>query len=120
MRRTLFHLPVLGALAAALVMAAPASAVTFGADLNKPANNTVTCAQGAPDQVFGGFKNQGQSSCMWSTGSISQSLYASANGTVNTVRVKVGNVGGGGQLQVMVLRSYYRNTTTPGRPEFAC
>jgi hypothetical protein len=101
-----------------------ASAVTFGADLNQPANNPITCADGWPNQLYPLYKfgepfyNAGSNSCMWTGSSAAQTLYAPSSGTVTAVRVKVGPVSG--QMQIVVVRTLYRNTFEPGKPELAC
>jgi hypothetical protein len=111
-------------LSAAALLSAPAtaSAVTFGADLNQPANNPITCADGWPNQLYplGGypFYNTGNSSCMWTGSSAAQTLYAPSSGTVTAVRVRVGPATG--QMQIVVIRTLYRNTFEPGKPELAC
>jgi len=103
-------------------MPATASAVTFGADLNQPANNSITCADGWPNQLYpyGGlsFYDTGNASCMWTGSSTAQTLYAPSSGTVTAVRVKVGAISG--QMQIVVIRTLYKNTFVAGRPELAC
>jgi len=105
-----------------LCVPATASAVTFGADLNQPANNPITCADGWPNQLYpyGGypFYDPGNSSCMWTGSGVAQTLYAPSSGTVTAVRVKVGPVSG--QMQIAVVRTLYKNTFQPGKPEIAC
>jgi hypothetical protein len=115
---------LLAATVTLLWLPATASAVTFGADLNQPANNPVTCADGWPNQLYQGnpfeqsFYNTGNGSCMWTGSGVAQTLYAPSSGTVAAVRVKVGAVSG--QMQIVVIRTLYRNTFEPGRPELAC
>jgi hypothetical protein len=115
---------LLAATVTLLWLPATASAVTFGADLNQPANNPTTCAGGWPNQLYQGnpfeqpFYNTGNSSCMWTGSGVAQTLYAPSSGTVTSVRVKVGAVSG--QMQIVVIRTLYRNTFEPGRPELAC
>ncbi|HEY8304081.1 MAG TPA: hypothetical protein VIG42_05780, partial [Solirubrobacteraceae bacterium] len=53
-----------------------ASAATFGADLNQPANNPITCSDGWPNQIplsiqlgQAPFFNTGNASCMWASAS---------------------------------------------------
>jgi hypothetical protein len=92
---------------------AAASAATFGADLNQPANNTATCGEG-----FAPFKLH-YASCTWNSGGPGPTFYAPAPGTVTAVRVKVGAVTG--PMQVIVVRSLYQNKAgDPGHPYFAC
>jgi hypothetical protein len=113
---------LLATAAALLVPAAAASATTFGADLGQPANNPITCADGWPNQLypFGGypFYDAGNGSCMWTGSSAAQTLYAPSSGTVTAVRVKVGAVSG--PMQIVVIRTLYKNTFQPGKPELAC
>src|SRR2546429_9941708 len=92
------------ALAGLGLHAASAGAVTFGADLNAPANNTASCPNtctvfsGVPDPTF----------------------YAPASGTITTVRVKTGNFAQG-PMQIVVMASLYQNNLgDPGHPYFAC
>jgi hypothetical protein len=104
--------------AIASLACAPAGAATgaFGADLNQEANNTVACN----DQLIGSpFANPGYTTCMWTSLGGTESFYGLAeSGTVTAVRVKVG--ARTGPMQVVVIRSYFRNTFTPGKPELAC
>ncbi len=113
---------LLATAATVLVLPATASATTFGADLNQPANNPITCADGWPNQLYqlGGypFYDVGNRSCMWTGSSAAQTLYAPSSGTVTAVRVKVGAVSG--PMQIVVIRTLYKNTFEPGKPELAC
>jgi hypothetical protein len=104
-----------------------AFAATFGADLNQPANNTITCDQGWPNQLYAGgaispfeqpFYNAGSGSCMWTGSGVAQTLQAPATGIVTSVRVKVGAITG--PMQIVVLRTLYQNTDTAGHPNLAC
>jgi hypothetical protein len=93
-----------------------AGAVTFGADLNQPANNTHTCGEGVPPLYLSGV---GSPSCLWFSGSTTVSFYAPLSGTVTAIRVRVGPVTG--PMQVVVMRSLYQNNPyEPGHPYFAC
>jgi hypothetical protein len=99
----------------AIAVSAPASAgaATFGADLNNAPNSELTCNQGAPP-----FGIPNANTCMWISGVPGPGFYAPQSGTVTAVHVRVGQATG--LMQVVVVRSLYRNTTTPGKPEFAC
>jgi hypothetical protein len=109
----------LATLASAAATATTATASTFGADLNQPPNNTITCDQGWPNDILGGFLPPfGSSSCLWAGSGVSQTLYAPASGTVSAIHVRVGPTTG--PMQVVVLRTLYKNTFTPGKPELAC
>src|SRR2546423_2154462 len=101
----------IGALAGLGLHAASAGAVTFGADLSVPSTDPNTC-----DSIFG----PSATSCMFHTGGAQggPSFYTPASGTVTTVRVRAGSVGG--PMQVLVLRSLYQNSGEPGRPNFYC
>jgi hypothetical protein len=101
---------VLGVLLAVRIAlgGAVAAAVTFGADLTLPANNTGTCAlMSAP-------------SCTFLSGAPGPSFYAPLTGTVTAVRVKTGEFPQG-PMQLLVMRSLYQNHAgDPGHPYFAC
>ena len=102
-------LALVAALSAAALFAPDAGAVTFGADLGAPVNNTVTCGS-----AFG------TSSCTMYSGAPGPAFYAPAGGTVTTVRVKTGDFAQG-PMQIVVLRSLYQNHAgDPGHPYFAC
>jgi hypothetical protein len=89
------------------LQAAAAQAVTFGASLSTPANNTGVCA------------SMLATSCTFYSGAPGPSFYAPASGTVRTVRVKVGPITG--PMQIVVMRSLYQNKAgDPGHPYFAC
>lgn len=106
---------VAAALALLASLPASAGAASFGADLSQPANNTLTCE----DQLQGFPMNPVASSCLWFSVGGNESFYGlAASGTVTAVRVKVGPVTG--PMQVVVVRGYYENTTTPGKPFLAC
>lgn len=110
-------------LAVAVVAPASAGAVTFGADLNQPANNPITCADGWPNQAAIGLPPElgiplfygpfGSQSCLW----LSSGFYPPAGGTVTAVRVKAAVTG---RMRIVVVRSLYENTLTPGKPLYAC
>jgi hypothetical protein len=102
-----------------------AGAVTFGTDLNQPANAPLSCGQGVltqgapggPQFIFGPFGG----TCMWTSvvvGSAAESLTAPGTGTVTTVRVKMGATTG--PMQINVVRFLFRQTGNPGSPELAC
>ena len=113
--RSLRWLLALGALAL-LIFSPTAGAATFGADLNNPVTNTVTCGQGAPPLFF---TDIGSPSCLWFSGAPGAVFYAPDNGTITTVRVKVGATTG--PMQIVVMRSIYQNKAgDPGHPYFAC
>jgi hypothetical protein len=109
-------------LAVAAVLPASAGAVTFGADLNQPANApAITCAAGVLNQFLGAFwPGTGRSSCLWSSVAIgsTQALTPPTGGTITTVRVRAGATTG--RMQVDVVRFLTHNTATPGHPEVAC
>ncbi|HEX7610410.1 MAG TPA: hypothetical protein VF380_07045 [Solirubrobacteraceae bacterium] len=106
----------LAIIAAGVLAPRGAGAVTFGGDLNQPANNQYTCGQGAPPLFTFGIGSQ---SCLWFSGSATASFYAPLSGTVTAVRIKVGPVPG--PMQVVVMRSLYQNNAgDPGHPYFAC
>ena len=111
-----------GALAVAALAPAGAGAVTFGADLNQPANApAITCGAGVFNQTLFAFvPGTGRSSCLWSSVAIgsTQALTPPTSGTLTTVRVRAGATTG--PMQVDVVRFLTRNTTTPGKPELAC
>lgn len=113
--------------AAALAIAigagdAGAATVTFGSDLNQPANAPLSCQQGVLNQFLGQFLiGPFGGSCMWSSvvpGSAAESLTAPASGTVTTVRVKMGPTTG--PMQIDVVRFLFRQTGNPATPELAC
>ncbi len=87
--------------------AAVAGAITFGSDLAGAADSTGTCAL-----LFA-------PSCLFYSGAPGPSFYAPISGTVSRVRVKTGNFRQG-PMQIVVMRSLFQNSTTPGRPYFAC
>ncbi len=92
---------------------AAAGAVTFGTNLDQPANNTVTCGQG-----FAPFF-QSYPSCTYFSSAPGPTFYAPVSGTVTAVRVRVGAVTG--PMQIVVMRSLYQNHAgDPGHPYFAC
>jgi hypothetical protein len=102
------RLALLVALLVAAVHVAVAHAVTFGADLTAPADNTGTCSI------------LGQPSCTFFSGAPGPGFYAPLSGTVTAVRVKSGNFAQG-PMQVVVMRSLYQNNVAdPGHPFFAC
>lgn len=95
------------------VPAAEAAQVTFGTDLNRPANGTFTCAS---IPVGGMLLGIGASSCTHFT--TSASLYSTAEsdivpagfGVVTKVRVKTGPVTG--PMQVVTFRSIKQSQST--------
>src|SRR5690242_6980862 len=103
MRRLL----ILLILAAILACASAASAITFGSDLTGAADNTGTCSLLLTP------------SCLFYSGAPGPSFYAPITGTVSRVRVKTGNFQQG-PMQIVVMRSLFQNSATPGRPYFAC
>jgi hypothetical protein len=110
-------------LAVAAIVPASAGAVTFGADLNQPANNPITCEDGWPNQAAIGLPPElgiplfygpfGSQSCLW----LSSGFYPPTGGTVTAVRVKAALTG---RMRIVVVRSLYENTLTPGKPLYAC
>ena len=103
------------AVVAGTLLAAPvASAVTFGADLNRPANNPYTCS----DFLFGG----GPTTC--SAESINPTTGESGfppagDGVVTQVRVKVGAITG--PMQIVVEEALRQdNPSDPGHPTYIC
>jgi hypothetical protein len=114
---------VVAVLAVAAVTPAGAGALTFGADLNQPANNPITCADGWPNQAAIGLPPElgiplfygpfGSQSCLW----LSSGFYAPSGGAVTAVRVKAAVTG---RMRIVVVRSLYENTSTPGKPLYAC
>jgi uncharacterized membrane protein YgcG len=91
------------ALLVLVVGAAGARADTFGADLGGAVQPTGTCAN-----------SFGMGTCM-----VYSAYYAPISGTVTTVRIKTGPVGG--PLQIVVMTSLYQNHYgDPGHPYFAC
>jgi hypothetical protein len=113
---------LVGTLAVAALAPASAGAVTFGADLNQPANApAITCGAGVLNQFLHEFEpGTGGPSCLWSSVAIgsTQALTPPTSGTVTTVRVRAGATTG--PMQVDVVRFLTRNTSTPGKPELAC
>jgi hypothetical protein len=106
---------VVGVVALLVCVPASAGAASFGADLSQPANSTATCG----DQLQAFPTNPIAGSCMWFSVGGNESFYGlAASGTVTAVRVEVGPVTG--PMQVVVVRGYYENTTTPGKPFLAC
>jgi hypothetical protein len=90
------------------IAAAPAQAVSFGADLSLPANGGRTCSQGFfPDPFMAEVVGVDYRSCTWwSAGSLTpgagDALVPRGGGILQRVRVKVGPVTG--RMQVLVLR----------------
>lgn len=111
-----------GVLAVLACVPAAAGALTFGTDLNQPANAPLRCEEGVLNQFtlefnFGPFNGN----CTWSSvvvGSSTESLTAPGSGTVTTVRVKMGP--NTGPMQIDVVRFLFRQTGNPGKPELAC
>ncbi len=105
-----------GVLALIACFPMPASAATFGADLNNPPNNPTTCGEG----IFPYFSApMGSPSCMYYSGAPGPSSYAPASGTITAVHVRVGAVTG--PMQPVIMRSLYQNKAgDPGHPYFAC
>lgn len=88
---------------------------TFGADLNRPANNTVACSDPVPYAIIA----PGAASCTWwGIGSVSDSSEAHVvpypGGTVRKVRVKAGPVTGRMQVVVIGLIRSNASTASPG------
>jgi hypothetical protein len=111
-------------LLAVLSSVAPASAsvVTFGSNLEQPANAPLSCSEGVLNQFLGKFLyGPFGGTCMWSSvvvGSAAESLTAPASGTVTAVRVKTG--ASTGPMQIDVVRFLFRQTGNPATPELAC
>jgi hypothetical protein len=116
----------LPALVVAVLALAPASAqaqaVTFGTNLNRPANNTfATCFNGYDEGPFAPYHFvPGQSTCTWVSvgqlGTGAESHVVPATGRITTVRIKVG--GTTGPMQFTLLRYYRRdNPGDPGHPD---
>lgn len=119
----------LGALTTAIVVAlcggqsAGADVVTFGSNLQMPANAApLVCEKGVLNQYLGQFLiGPSGGSCMWSSvviGSPAESLTAPTSGTVTAVRVRTG--ASTGPMQVNIVRFLFRQTGNPGAPELAC
>ena len=128
-----------GAVAAFVAAPTPAAAVTFGTPLgtapfNAPPTYPTDCS-GYWSPFLGlqpvyspaGPPNLA-TSCIWihlptpaetaAAGGANISLEPPGTGTVTQVRVGVGSTTG--PMQVVVMRSLYENTATPGRPNDAC
>lgn len=123
-----------------LALAQPAGAVTIGiplgaAPFNVAPNNPYDCSAvyspvaGTALPVYGPLGPPSlATSCIW--GDVPSPTVAAAfpgrhislappgTGRVTGVRVAVGAITG--PMQVVVMRTLYRNTRTPGRPEDAC
>lgn len=113
---------VVTSLAGLALAPATAAALTFGTDLNKPANTPgFTCSEGVYNQFLGQFLiGPFGGNCMWSSiplGS-TEALEPTTGGTVTAIRVKAGAVGG--QMQVDVVRFLTSNGVNPGTPNLAC
>jgi hypothetical protein len=104
------------------VPAASAATVSFGTNLEQPANAPLSCSEGVLNQFLGKFIiGPFGGSCMWTSvvvGSSSESLTAPASGTVTAVRVKMGP--STGPMQITVVRFLFRQTGNPATPELAC
>lgn len=109
------------AVAFSLVLPSAASALTFGADLNRPANMTTDCTVVAPP--FWPIAT-GASSCTWSTTAATlmpvteSSVVPAGNGIVTKVRVKVGSTTG--QMQVVVMRALRHPNAAPDAGAACC
>lgn len=100
--------PAAAALAVAAFLPAAAHATTFGADLS----------QTPIDQPSAVCSSLGENSCL--AFPTVPSTYAPSSGTVTAVRVRT-NSEPQGPMQIVVLRSYYRNNlASPGEPYFSC
>ncbi len=101
---------------------ASAAAVTFGSNLEQPANAPLSCDKGVLNQFLGSFIfGPFGGTCMWTSvvvGSASESLTAPESGTVTAVRVKMGATTG--PMQINVVRFLFRQTGDPAKPELAC
>lgn len=114
--------PALVALAALLVPAsANAQAVSFGSDLNRPANNNfATCFNGYDEgSPFYHFV-PAQGTCTWigvgTIGNSAESHVVPATGVITNVRIKVGATTG--PMQFTLLRYFRRdNPADPGHPD---
>ena len=115
---------VLGASLVVALGVAPASAVavTFGTNLEQPANAPLSCTQGVFNQFLREFLyGPLGESCMWTsvvTGNAAESLTAPGTGTVTAVRVKMGP--NTGPMQINVIRFLFRQTGDVAHPELAC
>jgi hypothetical protein len=107
LRPIAMRLPTLAISLSVILHAANAGAITFGSDLTGAADNTGTCSL------------LSSPSCLFYSGAPGPSFYAPASGTVSRVRVKTGNFQQG-PMQIVVMRSLFQNSATPGRPYFAC
>jgi hypothetical protein len=115
---------VVGASLVVALGVAPAStgAVTFGTNLEQPANAPLPCGEGVFNQFLLGFGlGPSGGSCMWTsvvTGNAAESLTAPGTGTVTAVRVKMG--ANTGPMQINVIRFLFRQTGDVAHPELAC
>lgn len=126
MRRTHALTAALAATAAA-ALAPAASAIPFGADLNRPANNTFGCetsgfipAPGNPSQLI--LLPSGQTSCTWTSngrlGDFAGTLAVPRTGTVTQVQIKTGPVVG--PMQVVSFSTLNTFPINPNRPPACC
>lgn len=110
---------VIASVALLAALPASASAVTFGANLNREPNNTITCGSfdmglGYPPATF--------NSCSWdfqqpATG---ESVFPPVGtGVISRVRVRVGATTG--PMQIVVEEALRKdNPSDPGHPTYAC
>jgi hypothetical protein len=118
------RIAVVCAVAAAGALApSSAGALTFGTDLEQPANAApMLCGNGVLNQFLMEFRiGPFGGSCTWTSvvvGSAAESLTAPATGTVTAVRVKMGATTG--PMQVLVVRYLFSQSGNPGSPNLAC
>ncbi|MFY9265613.1 MAG: hypothetical protein WAO61_09345 [Solirubrobacterales bacterium] len=108
-------------LAAVLALPTSATALTFGADLNRPANMTTDCTTVAPPLWP---ISTGASTCTWSTTAATlsplteSSVVPAGNGLVTQVRVKVGPTTG--PMQIVVMRALRHPNAAPDAGAACC
>ncbi len=116
-----------GSIVSALVFAAtPARAETFGSPLRAP-NYPYDCTS-VYTPGLGVIPFAGATSCIWGDVPAPTEAVAGQNvsfapsivgtGTVTQARIQVGT--STGPMRLVVMRSLYENTITPGRPNDAC
>jgi hypothetical protein len=116
--------PLVAAVVAALAIFAPSAyAVTFGANLNRAADNTATCGDADTLFKFGGQPpNPAFDTCSvdFQDPTTGESVFPPAGlGTVTQVRVKVG--ANTAPMQVVVEEALRKdNPNDPGHPTYAC
>lgn len=126
MRRPRILAAALAATAAA-ALAPTASAIPFGADLNRPANNLFGCETGgivpspfAPGQLI--TTPSGQTSCTWTAngriGDFAGTLAVPRSGIVTQVRIRVGPVTG--PMRVVSYSALNRFPVPTNQPPACC